>query len=207
MNDDFIKNVHALNFERLKVSKFRETYYNIIFKLTGGRSNTVFGLLPYSWRRWYYEVISPIIKPQHCRLRKSIPRQWRDISSLIVTVNFEFIKSFYEDEYCKGIVNWDSDEKHQKFAKWLTQVYDYIKVERPKLEKQRDNAYPPVLPIDEMFRAIKDKNNKIEGYEFVDREKTYEELYGEVNRLEELINKKDTKILLELIKNRDFFWT
>jgi hypothetical protein len=207
MNNEFIKNVHALNSEYPKISKFKEMYYNIIFKLSGGKSNTIFGLFPYSWRHWYYENISPVLRPQHGRLRKSIPRQWRDISSLIVTVNFEFIKSFYEDEYCKGIVDWEATERHQKFAKWLTQAYDYIKVERPKLEKQKEDAYPPVLPMDETFKAIKDKNGKIESYEFIDRDKTYNELYGEVDRLEELINKKDTKILIEMIKNRDFFWT
>ena len=37
--------------------------------------------------------------------------------------------------------------------------------------------------------------------------KTYEELYGNVNRLEALIAKKDTKVITELIKNRDYFWT
>ena len=37
--------------------------------------------------------------------------------------------------------------------------------------------------------------------------KTYDEIYGEVNRLEALIDKKDTKIITELIKKRDYFWT
>lgn len=207
MKDELLKSVHAINMEYPKISKYRNFYYNIIFKLSGGRATTIFGMLPFSWRHWYYENISPIINPQHSRLRKSIPKQWMDISSLIVTVNFEFIKSFYEDEYCKGIVDWEATEKHKKFAKWLTEAYDYIKVERPKLVKQEEDAYPPVLPMDETFKAIKDKNGKIESYEFIDRGKTYEELYGEVDRIKELINKKDTKVLTEMVKNRDFFWT
>jgi hypothetical protein len=207
MKDEFLKSVHAINMEHPKVSNYRQLYYNTIFKLSGGRSVTIFGMLPFSWRHWYYENIGSIINPQHSRLRKSIPKQWMDISSLIVTVNFEFIKSFYEDEYCKGIVDWDATEKHKKFAKWLTEAYDYIKVERPKLVKQEEDAYPPVLPMNETFKAIKDKNGKIEAYEFIDHDKTYEELYGEVDRIKELINKKDTKILTEMIKNRDFFWT
>jgi hypothetical protein len=36
---------------------------------------------------------------------------------------------------------------------------------------------------------------------------SYEEVYSEVNRLEALIDKKDTKVITELIKNRDYFWT
>jgi hypothetical protein len=207
MKDEFIKSVHAINSEYPKLSKYRELYYDIIFKLSGGRANTIFGLLPYRWRNFVYEYINPVFRPQHSRLRKSIPRRWSDICTLIVNVNFEFIKSFYEDEYCKGIVDWDSTERHKKFAKWLVQAYDYIKIERPKLVKQEEEAYPPVLPMDETFKAIKNKEGKIEGYEFIDRGKTYEELYGEVDRIKELINKKDTKILTEMIKNRDFFWT
>ena len=207
MDKEFMKSVHAINLDYPKTPKYKELYYDIIFKLSGGRANTIFGLFPYSWRDWYYENIGPIIRPHHNRLRKSIPKRWNDISTLIVNVNFEFIKSFYEDEYCKGIVDWSATERHRKFAKWLVQAYDYIKVERPKLVKQEEDAYPPVLPMDETFKAIKNKDGKIEGYEFIDRGKTYEELYGEVDRIKELINKKDTKILSELIKNRDFFWT
>jgi hypothetical protein len=207
MDKEFMKSVHAINLDYPKTPKYKELYYDIIFKLSGGRANTIFGLLPYGWRNFVYEYINPVFRPQHSRLRKSIPRRWSDICTLIVNVNFEFIKSFYEDEYCKGIVDWSATEKHRKFAKWLVQAYDYIKVERPKLVKQEEDAYPPVLPMDETFKAIKNKEGKIEGYEFIDRGKTYEELYGEVDRIKELINKKDTKILSELIKNRDFFWT
>ena len=37
--------------------------------------------------------------------------------------------------------------------------------------------------------------------------KSYEEVYAEVNRLEALIDKKDTKIITDLAKNRNYFWT
>ena len=59
-------------------------------------------ILPYRWNMWYYDKLKPIFKPKHSRLRNAIPRQWCDISSLIVNVNFEFIKTFYEEEYVDG---------------------------------------------------------------------------------------------------------
>jgi hypothetical protein len=35
----------------------------------------------------------------------------------------------------------------------------------------------------------------------------YEVKYKEVNRIEEEIEKRDTEILTELIKRREYFWT
>ena len=37
--------------------------------------------------------------------------------------------------------------------------------------------------------------------------KSYDEVYGEVNRIETLINEKDTKVITEMVKRRDYFWT
>jgi hypothetical protein len=160
-------------------------------------------LLPYRWRHWYWDNIKPIIKPAHKRLRKSIPRQWQDITSLIVNLNFEFIKSFYEDEYKQGIVDWEGTSKEAaKFEKWLNEAYRYIVVERPILQKRQEEAYPPSKPFDEMFKPIGDGN-----YELVDDGIPYEVKYKAVNELEEKIETTDTEILKKLIKYRDYFWT
>jgi hypothetical protein len=35
----------------------------------------------------------------------------------------------------------------------------------------------------------------------------YEVKYAEVNRIEELIDNKDTEILTEFVKRRNYFWT
>jgi hypothetical protein len=198
--------IHQINLEH-KNSKFKNWYYSFLFKITNGRSTTIFGLFPYWFRDFYYDKVSPLIFPNHKRLRKAIPYNWRDISTLITTVNFEFIKSFYEDEYLKGYVVWTATNKLKKFSKWLESAYHYITVERVDLEKQKDAAYPPFKPIEETFKPIKNEQGKVKHYELINDGKTYEEIYGEVDRLEELIYKKDTKILLEMIKNRDYFWT
>ncbi|NBO36398.1 hypothetical protein EBU91_02515, partial [bacterium] len=133
MNTELSKSIHAINLNHKEISPLREWYYSFIFKITNGRATTIFHLFPRSWRNFYYDHIRTIFKPHHKRLRKAIPRQWSDISHLIVMVNFEFIKSFYEDEYVKGIVDWDATQPHQKFSTWLEKTYYYIMVERPKL--------------------------------------------------------------------------
>ena len=44
-------------------------------------------------------------------------------------------------------------------------------------------------------------------FTFKDDGVPYEVKYKEVNRIEEVIRAKDTEILTELIKRRDYFWT
>jgi len=166
----------------------------------------VWDILPYKWNMWYYEIIKPIFKPKHSRIRKVIPRQWCDLSSLIVNVNFEFIKSFYEDEYVDGVVDWSATEHHKEFANWLELSYKYITTQRPELEIEKDNAYPKSSSIDDMFEPFVDENGR-KMYQMKDDGIPYEVKYGEVNRLEKLIEEKDTEILTQLIKRRDYFWT
>jgi hypothetical protein len=164
-------------------------------------------ILPYRWNMWYYDKVKPIFKPKHSRLRKAIPRQWCDITSLIVDVNFEFIKAFYEDEYVDGVVDWTATEHHHEFSKWLEQSYGYITKERPSLEKEKDEAYPKNSgDFFDSFEKITDEQGRT-VYRMKDDGVPYDVKYGEVNRLEKLIEEKDTEILTQLIKRRDYFWT
>ena len=194
-----------------KLTAFQELNFNIrswTYKHFGVWD--IWDILPYRWQRFYYDKIKTIFKPHHSRLRKAIPRQWWDLSGLIVEINFEIIKSFYEDEYSKGIVDWESDEHHKAFAQWLEYSYKYITIERPQLEKQKDAAYPE-SNFDNLFGEPEtDKSGNVTRTMKSCEErygKPYEELYAEVNKLENLIDQTDTKILTELIKNRNYFWT
>lgn len=165
----------------------------------------IWDLFPYSWRHYYWDYIKPIFKPCHQRIRKSIPRTWKDISHLLVDVNFEMIKAFYEEEYKKGIVDWGSDAWHKEFAEWLESAYNYIIVERPQLEKDLSNAYPSISLIERMEETFDEKGNKC--YTLKDDGIPYEVKYAEVNRIEKLIDEKDTDVLTQFIKRRDFLWT
>ena len=169
-------------------------------------------------RDWKYSI-SCFFFPRHDTLRKSIPREWRDSDEVFRIMNFTLITEFVEEELNGGNdlndkINWYDDkiinfkidninnfnelELNQykiwrDFYVWLRKAYWYIKSERPKLEFDLDNAYPELgkNPLDEI-----NSNNF-----------SYEEKYGEVNRIEKLIKDNDTKILKEIVDYRDGLWT
>ena len=161
---------------------------------------------PYRWRLYYYDYIKPIFNPSNKRIRKAVPRQYTDITELILKVNFEFIKAFYEDEYKRDIVDWSATEHHKNFADWLEKAYNYITVERPNLELQRDNAYPDTGNFMDMFAPTTDDDGK-KVYEFKDDGIPYEVKYKEVNRLEQEIDDNDKRYLIDMILRKDYFWT
>jgi hypothetical protein len=197
------------DYEKYKKS-FRRKFENFFYKIFGTRKPWhLIPFVPHWADLYYYEKIRPVFIPRNSRYRKVIPRNWTDVTSLIKIVNFEFIKGFYEGEYLHGNTDWEGTGIHAvEFARWLESAYDYITIERPQLEKDMDNAYPPLRPIEEWFEVCEtDKSGKIKILKMKDDGKTYEEKYGEVNRLEKLINDKDTEILIQLIKYRGFFWS
>lgn len=201
---------HKLRCDFADMEKYEKSlsakFWNFMFDKFQIRSRD---LVPFNWRMRYYEHIRPIFSPENKRYRKAIPRTWTDVSHLIEIVNFEFIKGFYENEYLHGHTDWEGTGEHAvEFAKWLESAYDYITIERPELERQMDAAYPPYRPIDKMFVPCQtDENGKVKMYTMVDDGKTYKEKYGEVDRLEQLIQDKDTEILTQLAKYRHFFWS
>jgi len=153
--------------------------------------NTIKYMIPYQIREYYRKNIETLWKPQHSRIRKAIPKYWYDLDYVLIQVNFEIIKSFYEDEYKDGIVDWDANQDHKNFANWLVSAYTYITETRPKLEQELSAAYPE----ENIFSENKQKKM------------SYKELYHDVDRIEKHIHKMDTKILTELIKYRDYLWT
>jgi hypothetical protein len=147
--------------------------------------------IPYQIRDGWYKF-KCFFNPKNKKYRAAIPNTWVDVCALIEDVNFAFIKGFYEDEYKSGLVDWEgSGEQNSKFAKWLEKAYQYITVERPQLQKDLDEAYPPLTG-----KRLTEINRD-----------SYEKEYAEVHRIEKLIQDKDTKVLTETIKYRQYFWT
>ncbi len=132
---------------------------------------------------WY--TFKCFFNPKHKMIRKAIPRTWRDISTLIVDVNFAMIHDFFHNEATNGYVDWQSQDLHKKFYIWLVAAVKYIDIDRKNLIKQREAAYP----------------------ENVDHKMSYEELYKDVIRLEAELEAADEKILKEMIEFRKYFWT
>jgi hypothetical protein len=157
------------------------------------------------------ENLRTVVSPENTEIRNAIPKKWVDISELIVQVNFAMIKSFYEKEYLNGHVDWNFNQEHKSFADWLEKVYHYITVEKPKLELDLNNAYPQVdITFEEEFTPEYENNNS-NVYRMKSLEetygKTYQEVYGEVHRIEALIFSKETEILTQMVQYRDHFWT
>jgi hypothetical protein len=203
-DEKFLARNHALNID--KPMDLSLLYRLRFFFLEKFGFWDIWDLLPYRWSMYYYDYIKPFFSPRNKRIRKAVPRQYRDISSLIEDINFEFIKAFYEDEYNSGIVDWQATAGHSEFAKWLEGAYEYITKIRPQLEVDLQNAYPAHKSFDEMLEPKTDeKGNKL--FKFKDDGVPYEIKYKEVNRIEEDIEKKDTEVLIELIKRRHHFWT
>jgi hypothetical protein len=205
MNEEtFIARNHCLKDFPEKNKTLFEKVRSYIFEKYGIWD--LFDLFPYSWRMTYYDKVRPIFNPQNQRIRKAIPRTWVDVTEMVVSVNFEFIKAFYEDEFKADIVDWEATEQHSEFAKWLEGAYQYITNIRPQLEINLQNAYPPHKEFDEMFKPIVEKNGN-KKYQLIEDSVPYEVRYREVNRIEEEIKNRDTEVLTELIKRREYFWT
>lgn len=144
----------------------------------------------YTIRNSYRDIkytIKCFFKPYHSDIRKAIPRKWADVSGLVVDVNFAMILSFKKeaDESC---VDWDYSD-HRKFKNWLDASAKWIQEDRPAIEKQRDDAYPP-YPLPEHMRDW-----------------SYDQLYSEVNKLDKIIDETDSAIIKQMVDYRDYMWT
>jgi hypothetical protein len=202
LSDNYLADLNIFQRIKFKVKSF-------IYKHLGIWD--AWDLIPYKWQRVFYDYIKPIYAPKHTRIRRSVPRTWVDISSLIEIVNFEMIKSFYEEEFKDGIVDWQNDERHREFAYWIEGAYAYITDVRPCLQKKMEDAYPEEVSFSENMWDLEKGKDGTKTYKMKSCEeaygKTYEQLYGRVDMYETQIINKDTEILTDMIKYRQFFWT
>jgi hypothetical protein len=136
-------------------------------------------------KSWFYDRYLWIFRPAHPILRKSFPREWHDLTSLIIDINFAIILQF-EDEMKNGWVDWQATEHHAAFAEWMKKAVNYIKVERPAL-------------LDAMYNSAPDTNVKLRDRKLED--------YDEWRRIEQLIESKDAELIKEMVDNRHYFWT
>ena len=129
-----------------------------------------------------------LFRPAHPLIRKALPREWQDISSLITDVNFAMIAQFKKeaDESC---VDWDYTDESRKFKNWLDVTALWVTEGRPNMIEHMQKMYPP-HPLPE----------KMKDWD-------YEQLYGSVDQIEKVISETDTNILKQMIDYREYFWT
>jgi hypothetical protein len=133
-----------------------------------------------------WDKVRCAINPRQKWLIKQIPNEWNDKVTLIKDINFAMIVHFIEGEKCFENTDYEgSSEGAAKFAKELIECYNYIKKERPNLEKLYWSSFPD--------------DDKYTGDYLVD--------YADTHRLEKQLEDMDTKWLTWIVSNRRFLWT
>jgi hypothetical protein len=156
---------------------------------------------------WYqlWHSIKCFFNPRQRWLTKKIPNHWCDKVELIRIVLFESLVHYVDEEKCFDVLAWDEEdiegcdlnlktffnEKRERKAK-IIKCYDYITKQRPQLSADLDKAYPE-FEIDDILQIRKTMN--------------YLETYGEVNRIEALIEKLDNETLSTILELRERLWT
>jgi hypothetical protein len=146
---------------------------------------------PYYWRDLKYKI-SCFFNHRNKWVIKAIPREWRDKDTVFEEILFAGIINFVEGEEALTTVEWSKEHEEK-----ILEIYHWAKTGRHELEKKMMAAYPKENPI---FKDGKFNYTNCS-------KKSYEELYGEVNRLENLLNDTNTKHLVWLIENRAILWT
>jgi hypothetical protein len=165
-----------------KVDAHLKKKYPVQFFLRDTVIGTIESKLSYYRNYWWYRKVSTFFNPRQKWLTKQIPNTWCDKTTLIPQLNFAMIVHFVDVEKCFENTVYDDSPEHIKFASELKECYNFIKVVLPELEKQRDASYPTTYTGD------------------------YYKDYGELNRLEKIIDEETTKWLVWIVTNRNHFW-
>jgi hypothetical protein len=151
--------------------------------------------------------IKCFFNPRQIWLIKKIPNHWCDKVELIRIVLFECLVDFVDGEKCFEVLCWGENEEDYKHygENWqqivqekqeekakILKCYDYITKQRPQLSIDLDKAYPE-FDIDDMLQVRKTIN--------------YLDTYGEVIRIEALIEKLDKETLSTILELRERLWT
>jgi len=174
-----------MNIKQLKEHNFalpcwKNVYYDVKYRLRN--------MIPYKIR-FKWNDLCCYINPRNRWATDVIPNYWSDKTFLIREFLFAAVIDFIEGEKALEMTVWP-----KKKEKELLEVYAWAKTGCKEFQEKIDRSYPEI-PQNDMLDWI---NN---------REETYEQLYGEVNRLEAEIIKIDTKHLIWIVKNRETLWS
>ena len=170
--------------------------------------------LKYKIKAWF--------NPRQKWLTKTIPNTWCDKTTLIPHLLFTCLLHYVEDEeglqdhidwsedLAKGHVSQEYVDSVKNTDDELRAVYNYIKTERPDLEKQHEHSYPTRTRtgngIDDLFVKTADGHSTMRSCEEM-YGMSYEEAYAETHRLEALIEEKDMWAMQTIIKHYQKLWT
>lgn len=157
---------------------------------------------------WWYPV-SRVLFPRQRWLTKKIPNSWVDKDWLWELCLIEGLKHYVE---CDGGGEWfpyldddsqwqdggeDMKEFHERwriFHREVKRNYDIVTKTLPFFEKELEMEWKKIPTFD--LDKLNDPNKP-----------PYEVIYGEVNRLEKLIDNLKTEVMLWCVNNRQKIWT
>jgi len=114
-----------------------------------------------------------------------------DLDHVYENILFAGIIHYVEKEQPFERVIWKTPEE-KKAKKKILEVYKWAKAGKFELQKKIDDAYPE-MTLDKIEDGISAK--------------TYKQLYGEVIKLEKLLEDTNTEHMVWLIENRKILWT
>ena len=161
-------------------------------------------------------IISCFFFPRQRWLTRKIPNHWCDKVELIKLVLFECLIDYVEGEKCFEVLSWDSKDyeewgvegeyiskEKEKLKKTITDAYNYIKVERPQLEKDYEASFP-----DSIVPAFYTKNGKTIWASCEQQfGMSFEDAYGNNMTIEKKIEELDQKYLHDIVEIRQTLWT
>lgn len=175
----------------------------------------------YFWSDLWYKQVSSRLNPRQKWLTKTIPRTYCDKVELIPQLLFTCLVNYVEVE--EGLSHLDTDWTEELKGGFISQeyvdnvvgterllkeVYDYIKVERPKLQLAHDNSYPELITKN---GCMLDDPNEYGVRYFSSCEMlygmSYEKAYAETNRLEKLIEERDQWAMKTIVEKVNYLWT
>jgi hypothetical protein len=143
------------------------------------------------YRDTFLDKIGLFFNPRQKWIKKHIEyNNWCDKVELIPKFLFGCVIHYVDEEKCFERNNFNAVPEQEKFAKELKKCYEYAKNGRDDLEKQVEIAYGNVT-LDLTDPAPK---------------KSYEEMYGEVSRLEAEIAKLDKRYMTWIVANKNYMW-
>ncbi len=179
----------------------------------------------YWWKMQWWNFRDRI-SPKQKWLYSKIPNHWCDKVELTWICLSEMLVHFVEKE--EGLESiwgerYTSDpsmseiykSSREPVRKELESIYEYIKTDRPLLQKELDGSYPKPIDgdgiVDRFIPILEEDGKTVKHYTMKSVEEiygmSYEQAYGEVHRLEKLIEDKDTEAMIGIIKNRQYLWT
>lgn len=192
--DDFVKALKSAPDDSWWITK---KYYNFKYWF---EDKIYYSYFPdwarYGWNKyknfWYEQISSRL---NHRNKWAIPPRTFCDFDYLITEFCYKFIISYVEEQKCFETIVIE-EPNHSK----IKEIYEFAKTGRNKLLKERDAAYPPLS--DDWIEKL----GSGEGLVYKEK-KSYEELYGEVDRLEKILKDKDDEYIFWLVSHRNSLWT